>query len=60
MSRTLIITFEAERDIADAVEWYDRNLIGLGARFVLSLEAALDHIRRALEAATESIPVYGG
>jgi toxin ParE1/3/4 len=56
MSRTLIITTEAEQDIADAVAWYDRNLVGLGARFILSLEVALNHIRRASEAATEAYP----
>ena len=56
MTRSLIITPEAERDIADAVAWYDRNLVGLGDRFILSLEVALDHIRRASEAATEVYP----
>ncbi len=56
MSLPLLITQEAEEDLADAKVWYERRRAGLGARFVLCVEAALDHIRRAPEASTEVAP----
>jgi plasmid stabilization system protein ParE len=56
MSLPLIITEEAEEDLADAKAWYDRQRQGLGERFVLCVEAALDQIRRAPGAATEVYP----
>jgi plasmid stabilization system protein ParE len=56
MSLPLIITPEAEEDLADARAWYERKREGLGERFVLAVEAALDHIRRAPQGATEVYP----
>jgi plasmid stabilization system protein ParE len=52
----LLITPEAEQDLAEAKAWYGRQREGLGERFVLCVEAALDHIRRVPEAATEVYP----
>jgi hypothetical protein len=56
MSLPLIITPEAEDDLADAGRWYERQRTGLGERFILCVEAVLDHIRRLPEAATEVYP----
>src|SRR5262245_16203267 len=56
MSLPLIITPEAEDDLADAKARYERQRAGLGERFVLCVEAALDHIRRFPQAATEVYP----
>ncbi len=55
MDLPLLITPEAEQDLADAKAWYERQRTGLGTRFVLSVEAALDHIRRAPGAGTEVV-----
>ena len=56
MSLPLIITPEAEADLADAKAWYERKREGLGEGFLLCVEAGLDHIRRAPTAATEVYP----
>src|SRR5262245_47674472 len=56
MSLPLIISPEAEADIAEAKGWYERRRAGLGERFLLCVEAALDQIRRAPTAATEVYP----
>jgi toxin ParE1/3/4 len=56
MSLPLIITQEAEWDLADAKSWYERKREGLGEQFVLCVEAALDRIRRFPEGATEVFP----
>jgi toxin ParE1/3/4 len=56
MSLPLLLTPEAEADIADAKAYYDRKRAGLGDQFVLCVEAALDHIRRLPESATEVYP----
>ena len=46
MSLPLIITPEAEEDLAEAKAWYERKREGLGDEFVLCVEEALDRIRR--------------
>ena len=51
MSLPLIITPEAEADLAEARAWYEGKRVGLGEEFVLCVEAGLEHIRRAPEAA---------
>ena len=56
MTLPLIITPEAEEDLADAGAWYERQREGLGERFILCIEAALDQIRRAPAMATEVYP----
>ena len=56
MTLPLIITPEAEEDLAEARAVYERKREGLGEEFVLCVEAALDHIRRVPAAATEVYP----
>jgi toxin ParE1/3/4 len=56
MNLPLIITPEAEQDLAEAKAWYDRQRAGLGEEFVLCVEEALDRIRRLPKAATEVFP----
>jgi len=56
MSLPLLITPEAEADIAEARAWYEGKREGLGEEFILCVEAGLDHIRRAPAAATEVVP----
>jgi plasmid stabilization system protein ParE len=56
MSLPLIITPEAEEDLAEAKATYERKREGLGEGFILCVEAALDHIRRVPTAATEVYP----
>ncbi|HEV3235972.1 MAG TPA: type II toxin-antitoxin system RelE/ParE family toxin, partial [Gemmataceae bacterium] len=46
MSLPLIITPEAEEDIAEAKAWYDRKRLGLGSKFVSRVEEALNRISR--------------
>src|SRR5438132_4616566 len=45
MKKPLIIEPEAERDIANAYEWYEQQRSGLGDDFALCLEAGLQTIR---------------
>lgn len=56
MSLPLIITPEAEEDLAAAGAWYDQRRAGLGDDFLLCVEDALDRIRRLPESATEVYP----
>jgi plasmid stabilization system protein ParE len=53
MNMPLILTPEAEADIADARVWYEEKREGLGEEFVLCVEAGLDHIRRAPAGSSE-------
>jgi plasmid stabilization system protein ParE len=56
MSLPLIITAEAEADLAEARDWYEEKREGLGEEFVLCVEAGLDQIGRAPAAAGEVYP----
>jgi toxin ParE1/3/4 len=56
VSLPLIVTPEAEADLAEAKAWYERKRKALGDEFVLCVEAALDHIRRFPAGATEVCP----
>lgn len=56
MSLPLIITPEAEADLAEAKAWYESKREGLGEQLVLCVEAGIEHIRRVPEAATEVHP----
>ena len=56
MSLPLILTPEAEADIAEAKTWYAEKREGLGEEFVLCVEAALNQIRRAPAAGSEVFP----
>lgn len=46
MTRQLIIRPEAEADIAQAFDWYEARVAGLGSEFLLVLDAALSSILR--------------
>jgi len=46
MKRALIIRPEAERDLAEAYQWYESQLAGLGSDFLLRLDATLSSIQR--------------
>lgn len=52
----LIISPEAEEDIAEAKAWYAKRRTGLGEEFLLCVEEALDRIRAIPEGATEVFP----
>lgn len=56
MSLPLIITPEAEADLAEAKAWYNRQREGLGEEFVLCVEEALERIRRSPKGASEVFP----
>lgn len=46
MKRTIIIRPEAERDIREAYSWYETQMSGLGANFLLRIDAALSSVQR--------------
>ena len=46
MNLPLIIRPEAEADLSEAKQWYERHRQGLGLEFTLSVEETLDRIRR--------------
>ena len=46
MSRRLIIRPEAEDEIAEAFDWYESRVRGLGADFLLSVDAIMNAILR--------------
>jgi len=56
VSLPLIITPEAETDLADAKAWYENRREGLGEEFILCVEEAFDRIRRIPEGASEVVP----
>lgn len=47
MSLPLTITPEADRDIAEANNWYDKQQAGVGLRFVLAVRLRFDDIIRS-------------
>jgi hypothetical protein len=47
MNRDLIIRPEAEADIAQAFDWYETRVEGLGSEFLLVLDAAFHSIVRS-------------
>jgi|SRR5271170_6582188 len=52
----LILSKEAEEDIAEAKGWYEKRRRGLGEEFALCIEEALERIRRIPHGATEVYP----
>jgi toxin ParE1/3/4 len=56
MSLPFLITPDAERDLAEAKRWYERQHRGLGEEFLLCVEEALDRIRLLPEAYREVAP----
>jgi plasmid stabilization system protein ParE len=41
MSSKILFTPEAEEEIAEAFEWYEQHVLGLGAEFLRAVEAAV-------------------
>lgn len=56
MSLRVILTPEAEDDIAEAITWYGRKRNGLSEEFLLCVEEALERIGRHPHGATEVYP----
>lgn len=46
MKKTLIIRPEAEVDLTEAYQWYEQRVHGLGAQFLLCVDAAMASIER--------------
>ncbi|NCC62712.1 MAG: type II toxin-antitoxin system RelE/ParE family toxin [Verrucomicrobiae bacterium] len=46
MSRELIVRSVAEAELADAFDWYEDRVPGLGSDFLLSVDAVLNAIAR--------------
>lgn len=46
MKRELIIRPEAEAELAEAFEWYEERVQGLGSEFLISVDAAVHAIVR--------------
>jgi len=46
MKYDLIVRPEAEVELAEAFDWYEQQVVGLGNRFLLSIDAAINSIRR--------------
>lgn len=46
MSRRLIIRPEAEAEMAEAFDWYEQRLSGLGSEFLLCVDAVFNAILR--------------
>ena len=46
MSRRLVIRPEAEADLTDAFDWYEERVQGLGAEFLLCVDAVFSAIVR--------------
>jgi plasmid stabilization system protein ParE len=44
MRRRLIIRPEAEAELAEAFDWYERRVPGLGKAFLTAVDAALDSL----------------
>jgi plasmid stabilization system protein ParE len=55
VSRRLIITLDAEQDLAEAKAWYEHHA-GLGNEFLLCVEEAQDRLRSLPEAYREVAP----
>ena len=46
MSRRLIVRPEAEVEMADAFDWYEKHVPGLGAEFLLCVDAVFNAMMR--------------
>lgn len=46
MSRRLIVRSEAEAEMADAFDWYEDRVPGLGSEFLLCVDAVFSAIQR--------------
>ena len=46
MKCDLIVRPEAEAELAEAFDWYEQQVAGLGSRFLISVDAAINSILR--------------
>jgi plasmid stabilization system protein ParE len=46
MKKPLIVRAEAEADLAEAFQWYEQQVPGLGDQFLLSVDAVMASIER--------------
>ncbi|NLF30144.1 MAG: type II toxin-antitoxin system RelE/ParE family toxin [Planctomycetes bacterium] len=46
MSREVVVRHEAEEELAAAFAWYEERVPGLGAAFLLAVEAVIESIGR--------------
>lgn len=44
MRSSILLRPEAEQDLSDARDWYERQRVGLGGQFLLQASAALEQI----------------
>ena len=49
MAAELVLAPEAEQDIHEAYDWYERRRLGLGEEFLSCVDAAIQRIRRTPE-----------
>ena len=45
MTKDFVLRPEAERDLRNSFDWYEKQRPGLGAQFIASIQAALDQIK---------------
>ncbi len=46
MKKSLIVRSEAEADLTEAYQWYEKRVNGLGAEFLLCVDAVMASIER--------------
>jgi plasmid stabilization system protein ParE len=46
VTKPLIVRPEAEADLSEAYQWYEKRVAGLGEQFLLSLDATMASIER--------------
>jgi plasmid stabilization system protein ParE len=49
MAAKLILAPEAEQDISEAYDWYEKRRLGLGEEFLSAVEACIRHVCRSPE-----------
>jgi hypothetical protein len=45
MTLNIVVRSSAEKDIAEAIEWYEKQLPGLGARFLNDIDQTINAIK---------------
>ena len=45
MTLNIVVRSSAEKDIAEAIEWYEKQLPGLGARFLNDIDQTINSIK---------------
>jgi plasmid stabilization system protein ParE len=49
MSHPVVVRPEAEQDLSDGRDWYERQREGLGGEFLTAVDEVFDHIRESPE-----------